>query len=321
MFTFAPAGGAGIERGLRGHHRGGRPQEEDAVNVLVTGATGNVGRLVVRRLVAEGAAVRALTRDPARAALPDGVDVVRGDLAEPENLAGALRGVDRLYLFPVPETAEEVVAHAVDAGVGRIVVLSSGAVTGGYDTDFHLPVEQAVERSGAEWTHVRPGEFALNKLWLWGPSVREEGAVFDPHPDAASYPTHEADIADVAVTALLEDGHHGRAYTFAGPELISHREQVEAVSRAVGREIRFEAVSPEQARERYLAQGGFAAANADMLLGFTDYAGAEADADTWAEEVAAAQAAVDPAPTAREATGRPPRDFAQWARDHADDFR
>jgi uncharacterized protein YbjT (DUF2867 family) len=291
------------------------------VKVLVTGATGNVGRLVVRRLVDAGVAVRALTRDPGRAALPDGVDVVRGDLAEPRSLADALRGVDRLHLFPVPETADEVVARAVDAGVGRIVVLSSGAVTGGYDTDFHLPVERAVERSGAEWTHVRPGEFALNKLWLWGPSIREEGVVRDPHPDAAWYPTHEADIADVAATALLEDGHTGRAYTFGGPELISHRAQVEAISRAVGRRIRFEAVTPERARELYLAQGGFAAANADTLLGFTDYSGNEADADTWAEEVAAAHAAVTDPPTASEATGRPARDFAQWARDHADDFR
>ena len=291
------------------------------MTVLVTGATGNVGRLVVRRLLDRGVAVRAMTRDPERAGLPEGAEAVRGDLTEPESLAGALRGAERLYLFPVAETAAEVVARAVDAGVGRIVVLSSGAVTAGYDTDFHLPVERAVERSGVEWTHVRPGEFALNKLWLWGPSVRGESVVRDPHPDAAWYPTHEADIADVAAAALVEDGHTGRAYTFGGPELISHRAQVEAISRAVGREIRFETVSPEQAREHYRAQGGFAAANADMLLGFTDYAGNEADGDEWAEEVAAAQAEVATAPTARQVTGRPARDFAQWARDHADDFR
>jgi len=290
------------------------------MTVLVTGATGNVGRLVVRRLHDAGVGVRAMTRASRRPDVPPAVEVVHGDLASPDTLTDALRGVDRLYLFPVPGTASEVVGRAVEAGVRRIVTLSSGAVTGGYDTDFHLPVEQAVESSGAEWTHVRPGEFALNKLWLWGPSIRTGNVVRDPHPEAAWYPTHEADVADVAVEALTGDGHAGAAHTFGGPELISHREQVEAISRALGREIRFETVSPEEAREHYRAQGGFAADNADMLLGFTDYSGGEADADTWAEEAGAAVPDGAPA-TAGDITGRPARTFAEWARDHADDFR
>ncbi|MFD3687770.1 NAD(P)H-binding protein [Nocardiopsis sp. NPDC058631] len=290
------------------------------MTVLVTGATGNVGRLVVRRLHDAGLPVRAMTRTSLHPDLPRAVEVVHGDLAFPDTLTDALRGVDRLYLFPVPGAASEVVRRAVEAGVRRIVTLSSAAVTGGYDTDFHLPVEQAVESSGVEWTHVRPGEFALNKLWLWGPSIRTGNIVRDPEPEAAWYPTHEADIADVAVAALLGDGHAGTAHTFGGPELISHREQVEAISRALGREIRFEVVTPEEAREHYRAQGGFAADNADMLLGFTDYSGGDADADTWAE--AAEPTGPDGAPaTASEVTGRPARTFAEWARDHADDFR
>ncbi|GAA5705402.1 hypothetical protein Save01_06254 [Streptomyces avermitilis] len=77
---------------------------------------------------------------------------------QPESLADALEGVDRMYLFPVAETAWEVVPLAQQAGVRRIVVLSSGAVTTGFDSDFHSPVERAVEESGLEWTHVRPGE-------------------------------------------------------------------------------------------------------------------------------------------------------------------
>ncbi|WAE73962.1 NAD(P)H-binding protein [Streptomonospora nanhaiensis] len=290
------------------------------MTVLVTGATGNVGRLVVRRLHDEGVRVRAMTRNSRRPDLPAGVEAVRGDLASPDTLSEALRGVDRLYLFPVPETASEVVGRAVEAGVRRIVTLSSGAVTGGYDTDFHLPVEQAVERSGAEWTHVRPGEFALNKLWLWGPSIRAGSVVRDPAPEAAWYPTHEADIADVAVAALTGEGHAGTAHTFGGPELISHREQVGAISRALGRAIRFEVVTPEEARGHYRAQGGFAADNADMLLGFTDYSGDGTDPGAWVDAVGEAAAAAAPA-TAGEVTGRPARTFAEWARDHADDFR
>jgi uncharacterized protein YbjT (DUF2867 family) len=175
-----------------------------------------------------------------------------------------------------------------------------------------------VEASGLEWTHVRPGEFMLNKLWLWGPSIRAESVVRDPNPEAAWYPVHERDIADVATAALLEDGHTGVAYDVNGPELISHRAQVRAIGSAVGRDIRVEVVTPAQARDRYLKQGGFAAANADFLLGFADYTGAESDPGSIKEFD---PAAVGPLATAERVTGVPARTFAEWARDHAADFR
>jgi uncharacterized protein YbjT (DUF2867 family) len=283
------------------------------MTTLVTGATGNVGRLVVERLVAAGERVRAVSRRPEAAGLPDGVEVVRGDLARPGTLTAALEGVDRVYLFPVPGTAREVVEAARRAGVRRIVVLSSGAVTGGFDTDFHLPVEQAVEDSGMEWTHVRAGEFMLNKLWLWGATIREEGVVRDPFPEAARPLIHEKDIADVATAALLGDGHAGRAYTLQGPAAISHREQVGAIALALGRGIRFEVVTPAQAREDYLRQGGFAAVNAGFLLGFESYSQAGP---------ASAERPVRSAGffTAEAVTGRPARTFAEWARDHVAEF-
>ncbi|RNL82824.1 SDR family oxidoreductase [Halostreptopolyspora alba] len=234
------------------------------MTVLVTGATGNVGRLVVDRLLAAGVGVRAMTRTPAAARLPDEVEVVRGDLTRPDTLPPVLHGVGRMFLFPEPATARAVVERAVAAGVRRVVTLSSGAVTSGDDTDFHLPVERAVRESGLEWTHVRPGEFMLNKLWLWGPSIRAERVVHDPYPEAAWYPVHERDIADVAAAALLNGGHSGNAYTLNGPELVNHRDQVAAIADALGEEVRFERVTPEHARERYLAQGGFAAEMADF---------------------------------------------------------
>jgi uncharacterized protein YbjT (DUF2867 family) len=285
--------------------------------ILVTGATGSVGRNVVRRLVEAGAEVRALSRSPRPAGLPEGVRAVAGDLTQPASLAGALEDVDRMYLFPVAETAREVVALARQAGVRRIVVLSSGAVTAGFDSDFHLPVERAVEESGLEWTHVRPGEFAMNKLALWGPSIRAEGVVRDPYPDAAGCPVHEQDIADVAALALLEDGHRGRAYTLNGPDTLTHRRQVELIAEAVGRPVRFDVVSREEAREHYREQGGFAAENADFLLGFEDYSGGETDLQALEE---LDPTAVGPSPTAEEATGAPARTFAQWAHDHAREF-
>jgi uncharacterized protein YbjT (DUF2867 family) len=292
--------------------------EENPVTILVTGATGNVGRLVVERLVASGQRVRALTRAPESAAFPDGVEVVRGDLAEPSTVDKALTDVDRVYLFPVARTARDVVGRVKQAGVRRIVVLSSGAVTGGFDTDFHLPVEQAVQDSGLEWTHLRPGEFMLNKLWLWGPSIRAESVVSEPFPDVAWCPVHEADIADVATLALLQDGHHGKAYDLNGPQMITRREQVRAIAAAIGREIRLDVVTPARARELYMKQGGFAALNADFLLGFEDYSGNESNPETVKDlDLATSR----PLPTAQPVTGRPSRTFAQWARDHVADLR
>ncbi|MER7409476.1 NAD(P)H-binding protein [Streptomyces cacaoi] len=290
------------------------------MTVLVTGATGNVGRLVVEGLVAEGAEVRALSRAPERAArlLPAGVRTVDGDLGRPGTLDAALKGVEQLFLFPVARTAREVVARAREAGVRRIVVLSSGAVSAGLDTTHHLPVERAVEESGLEWTHVRPGEFALNKLELWGPSIRAERVVREPNPDFGWFPVHERDIADVAVAALLRDGHAGAAYTLNGPAAVTLRAQVRAIAEAIGEEIRLVEVTPEEARERYAAQGGFAAENADFLLGFADYEGIPADP----REIAAFDpAGLGPQPTAEAVTGVPARTFARWARDHAADFR
>lgn len=281
----------------------------------MTGATGFVGRDVVAQLVRAGVRVRALTRDPGRARFPAGVEVVRGDLLSPASLAAALEGVERMYLFPVDETATEVVARARAAGVRRIVDLSAASVTVGLHDN---PVERAVEASGLAWTHVRPGGFMANMLQIWAPSVRAERVVRYPFGDRPDYSIHEADIAAVAVAALLEDGHHGQAYTLTGPGPITVREQVAAIGAALGEPVRYEEVTRERARELMLAQGGFAAEAADLMLGFVDYggeaaAGGQSDQD-WS-------ALMKTWPDVERVTGRPPRTFAEWARDHVADFR
>ena len=283
------------------------------MRVLVTGATGHVGRHVVTQLVEAGHEVRALTRRR-NAAFPPEVAVVRGDLLDPSSIP--FDGVQRMYLFPEPRTAVEVVSLARKAGVERIVTLSSGAVTGGYDTDFQLPVEQAVEASGCEWTHVRPGDFASNTLRLWGPMIRSSRVVRYAHPEAPSLAIHDEDIAAVAVTALLADGHSGRWYDLTGPELLTRRDQVAAIGAALGEEVRFEEVSASVAREILRAQGGWGAENADFLLGFADYSatGPSTEDVDWSETLV-------PLPTVEEVTGRPARTFAQWAHDNADAFR
>jgi uncharacterized protein YbjT (DUF2867 family) len=282
------------------------------MRILVTGATGFVGRNVVAQLVGSGVEVRAMTRSTAQ--LP-GAETVRGDLTVPATLEPLLSEMDGLYLFPVEETAAEVLTLARAAGVRRVVDLSAASVTVGLHEN---PVEDAVEASGMAWTHVRPGGFMANMLRLWGPMVRSERVVRYPFGDVASNMVHEADIAEVAVAALLEDGHHGAAYTLTGPEMITTREQVAAIGAALGEPVRHEEVSRERAREILRAQGGFAAESADLMLGFVEYGG-EAPEDGHADQDWSALERTWP--DVAKVTGHPPRAFAQWARDHAADFR
>jgi uncharacterized protein YbjT (DUF2867 family) len=291
------------------------------MTILVTGATGLVGRHVVDGLRQAGGSVRVLTRNPAKAGFPEGVEVFKGDLLEPASLVAAFDGVEKLFLFPQPETATEVVDLAKQAGVRRIVVLSAAAVTLGFDTDYHSRVESAVEESGLEWTHVRPGEFMTNMLPIWGPMIKESRTVRYPFGDDLGIaPIHEADIADVAVAALLEDRHIGKAYTLSGPEQLSVRGQAKAIADALGEEVRYEEVSREEARDILKAMGGFAAESADLLLGFVDYeGGAGSDDDGYSDQDYSEL--MKPLPGYGEATGKAGRTYAQWARDHVADFR
>ncbi|MEU1811847.1 NAD(P)H-binding protein [Micromonospora aurantiaca (nom. illeg.)] len=276
------------------------------MTILVTGATGHVGRHVLTELLAEGHAVRAMTREPDRAVFPDGVEVVRGDLAEPAGLTDALRGVRRMYLFPVPDTAAEVARRAADAGVGHVVVLSStsAADAGNFSGVYHRTVERAVEESGVDWTFVRPDEFATNLLWKWGHSIRTEGVVRGPYPQARRALIHEVDIAAVVALALTTDGHAGQVYDLTGPEALDQRTQVAQLAAATGRPIRFEEVSPAAARAELTAF--MPEVVVDMVLGYL------ADSVDRPPVVS---------PTVEKLTGRPGTPFVRWASDHADAFR
>jgi uncharacterized protein YbjT (DUF2867 family) len=269
------------------------------MKVLVTGASGQVGRNVVTQLLKAGVEVRAMSRSPRD--FPAGVEGIRGDLTEPSTVA--FDGVDSVYLFPVEPTAPELVERARAAGVRRIVVLSSLAV----DDGFHgaeRATEQAVADSGLEWTVVRPGEFMANTL-QWAGDIRSSGVVRAPWGDQPSLMIHEADIAAVAVTALLEDGHAGAKYALTGPEWITPREQANAIGAAIGREIRFDELTREQARANWLSRG-WPAEVVDWLLN---------------DSAEAAHVVPVLRHTVREVTGRPARTYAQWARDHVADFR
>lgn len=219
----------------------------------MTGATGPVGRAVVAGLLHAGHPVRAVSRRPDRADLPPEAQVVAGSLAEPATLETAFAGAAQLVLIAWPETVNDVVAQAQRAGIEHIVVVSSGAVTAGYDTTYNLPVERAVMTSGIDWTIVRPGEFATNALLIWGPSIRAHRRVVEPFPEQPGNPIHEADIADVIVADLLDPQRRGRIDTIVGPDTLTKREQVAAIATAIGEAVELAEVTAEDARTFYLS--------------------------------------------------------------------
>ncbi|MFE2756690.1 NmrA family NAD(P)-binding protein [Actinosynnema sp. NPDC059335] len=269
------------------------------MTILVTGATGNTGRHVVSELVRRGQRVRALTRDPgaARRKLPAGVELASGTHTEPDALADALTGVTALHITVASGLAEvgaDLVQRAVDAGVRRMTVLWGGYVG---------PTEQAVADSGVEWTRLEAQEFMSNTL-TWADSIRADGVVREPH-DLPSALVHEADIAAVAVTALLDDGHAGRAYNLTGPQALTTRDRIAVLAAALGRDIAFERITHEQAVDRLTATG-VPRPDAEYVIGW--HASPPAEAVT-----------VDD--TVERVLGRPARTFAQWVAEHVDRFR
>ncbi|MFD8530587.1 NAD(P)H-binding protein [Streptosporangium canum] len=280
--------------------------------ILVTGATGNVGRQVVSQLRDAGAAVRALVRDPSSAGLPEEVDVVRGDLSAPDTLEAALDGVESVFLVWPFFTADgaPAVLDVVGRHARRIVYLSSAGVREDVErqsdpiNQFHADVERLIERSGLEWTFLRAGGFATNAL-AWAPEIREGGVVRAPFGAATRSLIHERDIAAVAVRVLTGDGHGGAKHHLTGPELLSTVEQVRAVGEAAGRPARFEEIPVEEARRQMLASGW----PASVVDGIFD---AHAGMVSEPERITS---------TVEEITGVPARTFRQWAADHAGDFR
>jgi uncharacterized protein YbjT (DUF2867 family) len=268
--------------------------------IVVTGATGNVGRPLVRALVSAGEEVTAVSRRIAAADVPDGVRVAQADLARPETLESVLDGASALFLMVsgafVP--LDEVLAKA--AGVGRVVLLSSQGVA----TGRHPAVlEDSVRRSGLEWTMLQPGAFASN-AFQWAESVRSTREVVAPFGDVALPVVDPDDIAAVAAAALREDGHAGAEYVLTGPAPITPRDQAAAIGTALGEPVRFVPQTREEARATML--GFMPAEVADVTL---DVLGAPTPAE---QEVS---------PDIERVLGRPPRPFTEWVSRFAGAFK
>jgi len=280
--------------------------------LLVTGATGHVGRELVRELDARGAAFRVLVRDPARAAgLPDRAERVIGDLDRPATLAAAMDGVERLFLL-VPgigiEHTEHAVAAARAAGVRHVVYLSSYAVIGDPVPAmgrWHREREELIRASGIPATFLRPGGFMTN-AFDWLPTLRAGGYVLDPVGPGRVAPIDPADIAAVAAVTLTEDGHGGEQYLLTGGETFTVAEQVQILAKATGRDIEIRAVATPAEAVRFRYPHGAPQALADALIeGLTlmraDTVGVRTD-------------------TVRRLLGRAPRTFADWCARNAAAF-
>jgi uncharacterized protein YbjT (DUF2867 family) len=279
--------------------------------ILVTGATGRIGRLVVDELLRAGASVRALTRRPENAALPPGVEVVAGDFTVPASLEAALDGAEAVFLVwtTVPATAAAVFARLA-AQPRRLVYLSAPHRTPhpffqqpNPMRDLHVEIERLLAGTSLKATIIRPGMFASNARHWWGPQIRNGDVVRWPYADAETAPVDERDIAAVAARTLLDGQYEGGDYVLTGPESLSQAAQVHAIGDAIGRPLRFEEVSPDQFRRE--AEGAWPSGLADMLL-----AAWRATLGHPAFVTSAIQTIL----------GLPPRTFHQWAVDNATAF-
>ncbi|MYY09972.1 NAD(P)H-binding protein [Streptomyces sp. SID4919] len=279
--------------------------------ILVTGATGNVGRQVVRQLLAEGRAVRALVRTPETAGFPDEVEVVQGDLTSPGTVGTAAEGVSAAFLLwpSLPLADAPAVVEALAKGTERIVYLSSAGVEedkeeqGDPINQFHAGLERLIEKSGVRWTFLRSTSFA-SSLLEWRDQVRE-GVVREAFGEATRTLVHEADIAAVAVRALTGDAYSGQKLMLSGAAPISQIEQVRIIGEIVGKEVRFEEVPLDTLREQMRSEGW---EDPDIDGMFAAYATmATMDQPVWN--------------TVEEVTGRPARTFPEWVADHVQDFR
>jgi uncharacterized protein YbjT (DUF2867 family) len=279
----------------------------EAVVYFVTGAAGNAGGAVLRALLASGQRVRALVRAGREGSLPAGAEPVTGDLNRPETFTDALTGTDGAFLLSGYDRMADLLTALERAGTRRVVLLSSSAAPSGDLTNavarYHIESERLVRESGLSWTFLQPNSFMAN-VFRWLPQLRAGDVVRLPFADAPVAALAPEDLGAVAATALTRDGHDGRSYRLSGPESLRPADQVAVVAEVLGRQVRFEAQSDEDARTEM---------NATMPPEYVDaFFRFFADGTLDESEVL---------PTVDRLLGRPPHTFAEWARQHADELR
>ncbi|MFF7896930.1 NAD(P)H-binding protein [Streptomyces sp. NPDC007907] len=280
--------------------------------IVVTGATGNVGRSLVQALAGAGEKVTATSRRVSDADVPEGVQARPADLTDAGSLRPVLDGADALFLQNGGAAAHlldpgRILDAARAGGVRRVVLLSSQGVATRPESVSHgsvgRAIEDAVRRSGLDWVILRPGGFASN-AYAWAGPVRTRRTVAAPFGDVGLPVIDPDDIAEVAATALRENGHTGQVYELTGPALSTPRQRAEALAEALGEPVRF----VEQTREEARAQ----------LLEFMPGPVVETTLAILGEPTPAEQRV---SPDVERVLGRAPHPFTHWAHRNAAAFR
>jgi (4-alkanoyl-5-oxo-2,5-dihydrofuran-3-yl)methyl phosphate reductase len=280
--------------------------------ILVTGATGNVGSRLVRRLKEKGRAVRAFARNAAGKAWPDGVEAAPGDFTDRASLQKAMDGVEAVYLLSAGDQLSVHEANVIDAAkaAGVTLIVKHSVAGAQYNAPgfprWHRAGEERIEASGIPYVFLRPASFASNALY-WAGSIKGQGTVYGALGEAAIPVIDPEDIAESAATVLTTPGHEGKAYELSGPDALTTAQQVEAVGRAIGKDLKYVNVPDDAARQSMLGMG-MSQAYVDAMISLI--------------QMLRGIGRIEPYPGDVETlTGHKPRAFSQWAEANAAAFK
>lgn len=278
--------------------------------IVVTGATGNVGSEIVAMLAASGHPVRAMTRRPGQVSLPEGVEAVYGDAADPASLDEAFRGADGAFLMstqqmgtaPHPTHGINLAEAARRAGIRRLVQLSAFGVGSNTLFRWYAEVETAVMDTGIDCTILKPGRFMSNAL-QWAPMIRRGNDVRIPFATTPTSSIDPADVATIAVAALTTGAHRNTTLQLSGPEVLAPAEELEILAHTLQRPLRLIELSIDEVKAGMRASG----MPADVV-------------DKMVANILETDDGAHVLPEMPVLLGRQPRTFAQWARNHASAF-
>jgi uncharacterized protein YbjT (DUF2867 family) len=279
--------------------------------ILITGATGNIGKELIPLLLESGQSIRILVRDERKVAhLDPWVERAVGDLDKPETLVPAVKDIESIFLVTY-ETQQDVnvIEAAKCAGVQHIVKLSTLEATEHKIKvgKWHYEREELIRASGLAWTFLRPGMFMSNSIEWWSDSIKGQNSVFFPSGRKGKVaPVDPRDVANVAALALTQLGHSGQAYELTGAELFTIGEMVGVISRVLEKPIQYVDIPPIAAKLFMLKTGmdkTLVSALMEMLASLRRNEGAIVT------------------DTVQRVTGHPPRTFELWCREHIESFR
>ncbi len=278
--------------------------------ILITGATGNVGSDLTQQLLEAGQSVRVLTRDAGKVSALEGrVEIAVGDLDTPETLRAALEGVERVFLVTGSTQHDaNILQAAKDVGVRYVVKLSTFEAVSPMMVEhvkWHREREELIRTSGLAWTFLRPTMFMSTAL-DWAKTIRQEGVIYFPGGEGKVPAVDPWDVAAVAAVALTESGHEGQAYALTGPEALSFGKMAEVFTVVLGKPVRYVDMPEKEAGER-MRKAGLPDYVIEGLLG--TFAVVRSGRLGYCTE------------DVEKVTGRPPRTFEAWCRDHLAAFQ